>query len=123
MLYDLDAQQEKLVWKPDDAPLFSVPDMAFSRDGSKLALYARLIPTNSVPGDGVWVINTASLKIESHYKTLLPCSSRWGGSTIAGRAALVYGAFSSANSVAAYGALISQPASQFGKMSLTGTRD
>jgi WD40 repeat protein len=70
MLYDLDSQQEKLVWKPDDEPLWSVPDMAFSLDGSKLAIYARLRPTNSVPGDGVWVINTASSKIESHYKTL-----------------------------------------------------
>jgi eukaryotic-like serine/threonine-protein kinase len=78
MLYDLDAQQEKLVWKPDDAPLFSVPDMAFSRDGSKLAIYARVLPTNSAPGDGVWVINTASLKIESHYKTIFAALFSFG---------------------------------------------
>ena len=78
MLYDLDSQQEKLVWKPDDEPSWSVPDMAFSLDGSKLAIYARLRPTNSAPGDGVWVINTASLKIESHYKTLYGSLSSFG---------------------------------------------
>jgi hypothetical protein len=69
LLYDLDSKEERLAWKPEVEGLWAAPDLAFSLDGSKLAIYVRMgrLPLGN---DEVLVINALSLEVERRFETL-----------------------------------------------------
>jgi len=64
-LYDLDSGGESLLWRAPDQAAWRVCDLAFSPDGSRVVIYARL-PNKH---DAVWVVNVSSGQIESCHKT------------------------------------------------------
>ncbi|HKX60895.1 MAG TPA: hypothetical protein VJS65_03610, partial [Verrucomicrobiae bacterium] len=74
-LYDLDAGQEAILWRAPAQGAWDVRDLAFSQDGSRVVIYAgatgqaRPNPTTDLH-DTVWVVNVASLQIESRHATV-----------------------------------------------------
>ena len=66
-LYDLDSGQESILWQAPEEDWWSVRDISFSPNGSKLAIYAGSTPDI---GAAVWMIDVASNKIEKHYPTV-----------------------------------------------------
>jgi WD40 repeat protein len=73
-LYDLDSGRESLLWRAPYQGAWVVRDMAFSRDGSRLAIYAGIAYDKRDPsnrdGDQVWLVNVSSSQIESRHSTL-----------------------------------------------------
>ena len=63
-LYDLDSGRESILWRAPDQAEWSVRDLSFSQDGSKLVIYAG---SNPEGGDAVWVVNVSSAQIESRH--------------------------------------------------------
>jgi WD40 repeat protein len=63
-LYDLDSGRESILWRAPDQAEWSVRDLSFSQDGSRLVIYAGSTPEGS---DTVWVVNVFSSQIESHH--------------------------------------------------------
>jgi len=61
-LYDLDSGRESLLWRAPDQDEWEVRDLAFSRDGSKVVIYAG---SNSQGGDAVSVVNVSTSQVES----------------------------------------------------------
>ena len=76
-LYDLDSGRESILWQAPEEGWWSVRDLSFSQDGSKLALYAGSSPSH---GAAVWVIHVPSARIEKRYPTSCPISW-WFGAT------------------------------------------
>ncbi len=65
-LADLDSGQESILWRAPDPHAWNVTDLAFSRDGSRLVIYAGSV---DALGDEVWVVNVSSSKVESRHPT------------------------------------------------------
>jgi WD40 repeat protein len=63
-LYDLDSGRESVLWRAPDQGEWSVRDLAFSQDGSRLVIYAG---SNPEGGDAVWVVDVSSSRIESRH--------------------------------------------------------
>lgn len=61
-LYDLDSGRESVLWRAPDHAEWIVRDLAFSRDGSRVIIYAGSNPEGN---DAVWVVNVSSSQIES----------------------------------------------------------
>jgi eukaryotic-like serine/threonine-protein kinase len=70
-LYDLDSGRESILWQAPEEGWWSVRDLSFSRDGSKLAIYAGSSPNR---GAAVWVVHVSSGKIQKRYPTVCPIS-------------------------------------------------
>ncbi len=64
-LYDLDSGTESIFWRTPDRGEWSIRDLVFSQDGSKLIIYAGELANDA----GVWVVDTASSGVESHFST------------------------------------------------------
>ncbi len=68
-LLDLDSGRESTVWRSPDDNGMNVTDLSFSRDGSRVLVYA--ISSVALRGrDAVWVIDAASGKVESRHEAL-----------------------------------------------------
>jgi serine/threonine protein kinase len=63
-LYDLDSSRESFLWRAPDQGEWSVRDLAFSRDGSRVVIYAGSNPEGD---DAVWVVDVSSSQIESRH--------------------------------------------------------
>jgi hypothetical protein len=66
-LYDLDSGLDLVLWRAPGQGEWDVRDLEFSRDGSKVVIYAGSLTPDL--GDAVWVVNTSSAKIESRHQT------------------------------------------------------
>ncbi len=78
-LYDLDSGRESILWSVPDKGLWDIRELSFSSDGSRVVIYAGAAKQF---GDGVWVVNVATAKTESHHPTL------WSNSELHGAARL-----------------------------------
>jgi eukaryotic-like serine/threonine-protein kinase len=65
-LYDLASGLESVLWQAPEDGVWDVRDIAFSEDGSRVTIYAGSTPEI---GDGVWVVNVSSSKIETREQT------------------------------------------------------
>jgi eukaryotic-like serine/threonine-protein kinase len=74
-LYDLDSGQESVVWRAPEQGTWDVRDIAFSRDGSIVAVYAGNRPLRR---DEVWVIDVLSGKVETNCSTLYSEDNHFG---------------------------------------------
>jgi WD40 repeat protein len=72
-LYDLDSGRESILWRAPDQGAWNVRDLSFSRDGSRVVIYAGIpyqdAGSTRVIGDEVWVVNVSSSQIESRHVT------------------------------------------------------
>ncbi|MGO8927931.1 MAG: protein kinase domain-containing protein [Limisphaerales bacterium] len=66
-LYDLETGRESILWRSPDQGSWSVRDLEFSQDGSRVVIYASTYSQER--GDAVWVVNVSSAKIESRHPT------------------------------------------------------
>ncbi|MEO6750718.1 MAG: protein kinase, partial [Opitutus sp.] len=64
-LYDLDSGRESILWRAPEQGAWRVCDLAFSPDGSKVVIYAKL-PKKL---DEVYVVDVSSAQIESRHET------------------------------------------------------
>ncbi|HEV3257447.1 MAG TPA: WD40 repeat domain-containing serine/threonine-protein kinase, partial [Gemmataceae bacterium] len=64
-LYDLDSGGESVLWRAPQEGSWDVRDLSYSRDGSRLVIYAA--STGKV-GE-VWVVNVSSATVESRHST------------------------------------------------------
>jgi len=79
VLYDLDSGRESILWRGPDQGEWEVRDLDFSRDGSRLVIYAGIpsarIYGGETPdlgeqlGDQVWVVNLSSFQTERSHPT------------------------------------------------------
>jgi WD40 repeat protein/tRNA A-37 threonylcarbamoyl transferase component Bud32 len=81
-LYDLDANQDSVLWRAPDGERWEVHQLSFSPDGSRLIISAETsieVPGNAPPkpGDAVWVVNVSSAKIELQHE--VPPRGPWFG--------------------------------------------
>ena len=71
-LIDLDTDSESILWQAPEESWWSVRDLAFSGDGSKVAIFA--VSTSLAAGladsAAVWVVNTSSSTVEKYYSTV-----------------------------------------------------
>jgi serine/threonine protein kinase/WD40 repeat protein len=65
-LYDLDSGVESVLWRAPEGGAWKICDLAFSADGSKVAIYAKL-PLHLF--DEVYVVDVATSRIEARYRT------------------------------------------------------
>ncbi|HAB15641.1 MAG TPA: protein kinase [Verrucomicrobiota bacterium] len=85
-LYDLDSGRESVLWRDSDQGEWSVYNLSFSQDGSKLIIgtdkpfYPESKPDDS--GEAVWVVNVASAQIESRHWTAEGRNSFFGGARL-----------------------------------------
>jgi len=66
-LHDLDSGQSSVLWHGPVQGEWSVRELAFSQDGSKLVIYAGSMQVNPELGDAAWVVNVSSTQIESRH--------------------------------------------------------
>lgn len=76
-LHHLESGEDSIIWQAPAEGWWSVRDLVFSRDGSKLAVYAGSSPDR---GAGVWVMDVASHELENFFPSLCPISW-WFGAT------------------------------------------
>ena len=66
-LYDLDSGKESKLWQAPDQGRWAVARLAFSLDGSKLAIYAASLPAEVGP-TAVWVVDVSSSEINGPHR-------------------------------------------------------
>ncbi len=64
-LYDLDSNEESVLWRAPDQGAWYVHGLAFSPDGSRVVIYAGSPEHDE--GKGIWVVNASSSQIESRH--------------------------------------------------------
>ena len=86
-LVDLDAGRESILWRAPAEGWWTIRDLSFSQDGSRLAIYAGSSPKH---GAAVWVVNVPSGTIENRYPTLCPVSWWLGAARLSPDAGRLY---------------------------------
>ncbi len=79
-LYDLDSGRESILWRAPDPGAWTVRDLAFSQDGSRLVIYAAGSALKL--GDKVWVVNIFSAQIGRPHPTVASLNPHCGAARL-----------------------------------------